>query len=199
MTKRKRVKDQREKLAEFAALMAMGFDENQIILEMGLHHIEFEALLERFYREQEVRVAAKTSMRTYLDYANRQNQLIRDLEGLKNQLRGKEDEADDKRKWATGAGAGAYVGAVRAQSEIFDKVISTGQSLEIIKVAAKRIEHVGGRSVKDMNPEELRIAIQNELTAMQRMVNPKKSKHARKPVVLHSHPEPAPASEDAEV
>jgi len=174
----KTIAKKREKLAEFAAMMALGLTEDQIILEMGLNPSEFEALMERFYKEQEIRQVAKTALQTYLDYTNRQTQLIRDLEGLKLKLREK-----DKGKWGTGSGANAYVGAVKAQSEIYDKLISTGQTLDLIKAAPKRIEQIGGQSVRDMDPEELREAIRLEMKLAQKMVDKKRSRHAGKKVV----------------
>lgn len=173
----------KEKMARFAALMALGFDENQIAIEMDLHPKELDAMIVRFYRELEVRHGEKSSLRLYLDYVNRQSQLVRDLEGVKNKLRG--DDAAQSGKWETGAGATAFVGAVKAQADIFDRIIQTGQSLEVIKAAPKRIEHVGGRAVKELNARELKEAIQDELDSMKRLVNPKKSRHASKVIAIY--------------
>lgn len=178
-----RTKKKTETLARFAALMGLGMSREQICLEMGLHTNEYEATRERFYKELELEHTGKSTLRTFVDYTNRQSKLIRDLEDLKDRLRGKEDKKAEN--WGSGAGANAFVGAVRVQADIYDRMVSTGQSLELVKKAPKRIEYIGGKAIGEMKTEELEAKIQEELERSQALVDPKESKESGKVIVFY--------------
>lgn len=180
----------RVQLAEFAVCMAAGLDQYQICEEMGLHTNEYESLRSRFYRELELEHSGKPTSKLYLDYVNRQGKLIRDLEDLKKRMRGDEVETEGKKQsksetWASGAGAQAFVGAVRVQADIYDRMISTGQSLELIKKAPKRIEYIGGKHVANLTTSEIEEEIQKELKEAQSLVSKKKSKQAAKVLAFY--------------
>jgi hypothetical protein len=155
---RKTQKEKQDLLVRFTILLGQGYNKEEIEEALGLLPGAYEPLLSRFYEQAEAGFKGKNNLRIFLDYSTRQVQLVRDLERLKQAL--------EERNWKNGQ---AYVGAVKAQSEILDKMISTGQDLGLIQKIAEKFIMVGGTDVRDMDMKQLMGAMEEEINAAQKL------------------------------
>jgi hypothetical protein len=162
---RKAISDQKKKLAEFIILLNQGKTREEIIELMGLHPHQFEAFFRNYYEEAEAEQTSKTPMRIFAEYVGKQNQLCRDLEGLKDAL---------SDKWRN---AQAYVAAVKTQSEILDKLIKTGQDLGLIQKTPDQVLMVGDRDAREVGADELESFVFTEMESIKGLV----SKRGKKP------------------
>jgi hypothetical protein len=151
-------KEKQDLLVRFTQQLGLGYNKEEIEVNLGLLPGDYEPLLSRFYEQAESGFKSKNNLRIFLDYSTRQSQLIRDLERLKQAL--------ENRNWKNGQ---AYVGAVKAQSEILDKLISTGQELGLIQKIAEKFVVVGGMDVRDMDMKQLYAAIEEEINEAQKL------------------------------
>jgi hypothetical protein len=170
----------RKKLTQFVRLLAIGCDREEVIEQMGLNNSEYEELLENFYKEAERDFKGKSSLRIFTDYTTRQVQFVKDLEDLKIALQ--------KMNWKNGQ---AYVAAVKTQSDIFDKIITTGQNLGVIVKTPDQVLFVGGRDARDMESDELDVAIKKELEEAKRIASSSRDEKLKKAAnVIALYPKP---------
>jgi len=144
--------ERRELLTQFARLLAGGADRTEIVEQLDILDSQYEMLLQGTFIALENEISGKSTIRLYAEYVSRQLQLSRDLEDLKAGLRGA--------RWKNGQ---AYVGAVKTQSEIMDKIIKTGQELEIIVKRADKVMLIDGRDPREMDRDELASTLKNEI------------------------------------
>lgn len=169
---------ERAQLARFVPLLARGFTKDEIIEEMGLHPSTFEALFSQYFESLENESTTKSPVRLFVEFITRQNQLVKDLEGLKEALQGQ--------RYKNGQ---AYVAAVRTQSEIFDKLIKTGQDLGIVVKTPEQVLIVGGRDARDLDPDELELEVKKKMEETRKLLNRRGDKPSGGKVVAFRRPE----------
>lgn len=175
--------EKRLRILEFLELWSTGHSKEEIVIQMDLSSNEYEAYYNRCIGDTEADVGDKKPLRIFAEYVVKQSSLVRDLEALKAALQ--------SANWKNGQ---AYVQAVRTQSEIYDKIIKTGQELAIIEKKIDKMFIVDGRDVRDMDEYELERQVQTEMQAVQDLMN-KDSRGKGNIIVLH--PKPRKAEESA--
>lgn len=139
----------RAAVARLRAYLAEGKSHEQCAEALGLTWGEYEKLVEKFYAIESEEVRSKPTERVYVDYCLEQRQNIADLTTLLT-------------KFSDSNQHGAMVGAIRARSDILDKMIAKGQEFGFI---AKKPEAkiIAGIMVSDLSDQDLRRHITGEL------------------------------------
>jgi hypothetical protein len=131
-----------------------GLTDEQASAELGLEMAELKrhqgAILDRFVTN----LQQQTTFQVYAHYVLEQKSCIVELQQMINGFRSSKQH-------------NAMVGAVKAKSEILDKIISKGQDMGIIEKRAKRIEFIGSLDVRNMT--ELDIA--REIMVQMQQIN----------------------------
>ena len=86
----------------------------------------------------------------FVDYVLKQTALVKDLEAVKKNF-GKSNQFN------------ALVGAIKAQSDIHDKIIARGQEFELIHKAPTGMKFIGSIAVADLSVEEVNELMTREL------------------------------------
>ncbi len=157
--KKKPIAETRLQLAQFIVLLNRGKTREEIIAEMGLNTNQFEALFNRYYEEAEADQQSKTPLRIFAEVVGRKQQLIRDLEDLKDALKAQ--------RYKNGQ---AYVAAVKTQSDMIDSLVKLGQDLGLIVRTPEQLLLVGGKDARDMDADELEMTIMREMEQIRGMV-----------------------------
>jgi len=152
--------ERREILAQIADLLGRGYSKDEIIEMVGLEAKSFEPFLNRIFSALEGDHSTKSPLRLFAEYTLRKNTIVRDLEALKDELRGKNKPPDAKKKWYN---AQAFVMACRLQSDILDQQIKTGQELGIIERKPDGLVLINGQDPREMSDIELEDSIRKEL------------------------------------
>lgn len=144
----------RAAVAELLAHAHDGMSDDQAREEMGLTFEEYDALKEEMYEREETRLRSRSSAQAYVDYVNAQQACIRDLHHLLGRL-------EDSRQFT------ASVGAIRAMSDIHDKIVAKGQEFGLIeKKADEKKITLGGRvDVGSLDLDGLRKLVAKEIRA----------------------------------
>jgi len=166
----KSIKDQETEFAEFVKLYTKGFTRLEICnqLELSQDSNRYELLLDRFYDEIQEDTQSKSPLKRFSEYIAHQNQIIRDLEKLKQHYES-ESFTQDK----------AYVSACKAQSDIYDKQINIGQKLGLINKAADKLELINGMDPRDMREPEIQAAIEEHVQKIQELKDDSADKPAK--------------------
>lgn len=159
--KKKSVSQHRLQLAQFILLLNKGKTREEIIELMGLNTNQFETLFNRYYEEAEADQQNKTPLRIFAEVVGRKQQLIRDLEDLKDSCRIKDGVYKN---------AQAYVAAVKTQSDMIDSLVKLGQDLGLIIKTPEQLLLVGGRDAREMDSDELEMTIMQEMEQIRGMV-----------------------------
>lgn len=146
----------RAALAKLRSFMSEGLEHDEIALALGVSLTEYHELLKRFYEEESDVVRNKTTEEVYVDYVIQQNRNIRDLTNILS-------EFDDAKQPA------AAVGAIRARSDILDKIIAKGQEFGFIEKKPER-KLVAGVLITNLSTPELRKKIAGELGTLERLM-----------------------------
>ncbi len=149
----------RLELARFIKLLNKGQTREEIIETMGLNTNQFEALFGRYYNESEEEQQNKTPLRIFAEMVGRKQQLIRDLEDLKDFLKNKEYK-----------NAQGFVAAVKTQSDMMNELVKLGQDLGLIIKTPEQLLLIGDRDVREMDHEELEQGIFKEMSDIRGMV-----------------------------
>lgn len=139
-----RGKELRSAFAKLRAYITEGNSDEEIASEFGISFEEFEDLKQK-YLDHEVDIALKKpSEHTYVEYVLEQQRCISDLDNLIKSFGVVEDEIDDdldesysRRKQHKARNIAGYVGAVKAKSDIIDKIVKTGQEFGLIEQKEK--------------------------------------------------------------
>jgi len=160
----KPVADSRLQLAEFVKLLVKHKTREEIIDELGLNTNQFEAFYAKFFEEVESEENSKTPIKRYVEFVQVQTQLVRELEWLVQHLKSEKKNGQ------------AYVAAIRTQSEIYEKIIKTGQELRLIVKAPESVLLVDGRDAREVDADELELEVNRELQAIRGLIDSKKKK-----------------------
>jgi len=149
--------DIHEAIATIYTKLCEGKTDKEIMHEMGLEADEFVAFKTAMMdaKIDELRTMPEEHM--YVRYMIEQNINIKDLTQMINQFKSTKQY-------------NALVGAVRARSEILDKIIAKGQEFGIIKKTPSRKEVVAGVLVADMTNNDLRTGITQAIKQLDQLV-----------------------------
>lgn len=154
----KLTKDQlREAVLRIYGLLCTGVDEADVLDEMGITATEYEGLKAAMFEAKTQEVHSKPIEHVYIEYMIEQLRNISDLNDIIANYR--------KTKQAT-----ALVGAIRARSEITDKLITRGQEFGLIKKVANRNEIVAGLVIANLTNQELKKEITGGLNLLNEMI-----------------------------
>lgn len=169
--KRKRLKaspkpvaNNQTQLAEFIKLLVKHKTRGEIIERLGLNTNQFESLYGRFFEEAEAEESGKTPLRRYAEFVQVQTHLVRKLEWLTQHLK------------KTKKNGQAYVAAIRTMSEIYEKIIKTGQDLRLIVKAPDAVLLVGGRDAREADADEIELEVERKLAKIRGLIDSKKGK-----------------------
>lgn len=147
----------REAVAKAMSLTLAGKDDDEIAELMGLTPAQLEQVRKELLAKEADRLISRGSEEIYADYVLQQLACIRDLVRLQRDFRESKNTS-------------AMVGAIRARSEIIDKIVDRGQDLGFINKVPERKHITGGILVAEMSNAELRKAIVTELQTVQAMM-----------------------------
>jgi len=145
-------------LAQLRVHLALGHTDDQIAEEMSLRIDVLKALKREFYRHETIALHSATAEEVFIDYAVRQKQCITDLSDLIPELRAVKQHA-------------AIIGAIKAKSDILDKVIKTGQEMGILEKAPERKMVFHGVAIANLDNTKLRRVIAGELQGLAAIVD----------------------------
>jgi hypothetical protein len=147
----------REAVAKVMSFLMAGKDDDEIAELMGLTPAQLEQIKKELLNREAERLTSRDSEEIYADYVVQQLACIRDL------VRVQKDFKDNKNP-------SVLVGAIRARSEIIDKIVDRGQDLGFIIKTPERKHITGGILVAEMSNADLRKAILSELQTVQTMM-----------------------------
>jgi hypothetical protein len=119
----------------------------------------YNILKRELYQQEKVDLHNKTTEEVFVDYVLRQEGCIRDLNQL---IRDKE---------GTVRNSSTTVGAIRAKSDILDKIIERGQEFGILEKVPEKKQVIAGVMVAQLDNDALRQLITRELGGLQALVS----------------------------
>jgi len=147
----------KEAVATIYGLLCSGKEDSEILDEMGIGVEEFEKLKAAMFDAKADEVRARPTEHTYVQYMIDQLRNLRDLDDMVGTFK-------------TTKQYNAMVGAVRARSEILDKLIAKGQEFGLIHKMPDKKEIVAGVLIADLTNKELKTMITKELTNLNSMM-----------------------------
>lgn len=152
----------RRDLVQYRACTALGWSREQILEETGWSLQRLQAL-EQITKDEDRRIWNQVDpVNIYADYREQQLLCAHELEDLAVVFR-------------NGKQFSALVSAIKARSEVFDKIIKIGQELGLIKRAAREVNLRGSVDVRSLSIAELRVHLSKEVSGLRRMLEPPKS------------------------
>lgn len=140
----------KEAIATIYGALCEGKADTDVIYDMGLSAEQYEQLKAAMFDAKADEVRAKPTEHVYIEYMINQINNINDLTSMIEVFK-------------TSKQFNAMVGAVRARSEIYDKLIARGQEFGIIHKKPDRKEIVAGVLIGDLTNKELKKLITAEL------------------------------------
>ena len=148
----------REAIAELLAYLASGYDDSEARAELGLDAEQYAALKREMYSQQAEFYRTRSTEDMYTDYVNEQRACIHELDKIVARF------ADEKH-------SSAIVGAIRARSDIVDKIVKLGQDVGLIDKEPEKKVVLGGIAVASLSDAQLRKTIVAEIKELDRLVS----------------------------
>jgi len=139
----------REALAKALALLSSGVTDEMAAEQMGLSLAEFAKVKEELLAKEAERLRGQTTEEVYAGYVINQLACINDLLAVQKDFSGSKQ-------------ASAVVGAIRARSEILDKIVTRGQEFGFVEKEPSRTHITGGLLVAEMSNTDLKQAIMKQ-------------------------------------
>ncbi len=139
----------RHTCAKVRSYLEDGKTHEEICRLLGWEWSRYEELVKEYYAQESEDVRNRTSEQLYVDYVREQTRNIRDLTSILEQFQESKQHS-------------AMVGAVRARSDIYDKIIDRGQQFGLIDKKPET-KLVAGMFVAQLTNKDLRTAITEEL------------------------------------
>lgn len=138
-----------------------GDDELDIMAELELAPADFADLRRRAFGVGVAETVGKSAEDTFVEYLVAQNRCLRELSALSQKFlrKKKGKDGDDEDAYMVTQPA-AYVSAVRAKSEIYDKIVKYGQDLGLVKASKGGL--VPGENFHDLTSKDLRAIVVRE-------------------------------------
>lgn len=152
------ISERRRSIAQYRACRALLWTREQILEETGWTLQNLMAV-EKLTEEADLKIWERgiDPISIFCEYRDAQFLAARELEELALAFK-------DSKQFS------ALVGAVKARSEILDKVIKTGQELGLIKRAAREIRLHGEVDIRKKSVKELRVILAKEVRGLRRML-----------------------------
>lgn len=160
VTRRWTAIERRTLLEELRTRIAQFQPDEKIKQEMGLVGRQFYELRYELYSTEVKKQQSKSIEDIYLEYSWRQTQCVEELDKLIASMR-----------YAQVPTPGAAVQAIKAKSEIMDKIIKTGQDMGILDKTPERKLVLHGVAVADTDTGTLRKMIATELSGLGELVS----------------------------
>jgi len=148
----------REAIAELLSYLAGGYDDSEARAELGLDPEQYAALKREMYGQQAEYFRTRTTEEMYADYVNEQRSCIGELDKIVARF------VDEKH-------SSAAVGAIRARSDIVDKIVKLGQDVGLIDKEPEKKLIFGGIAIAQLNDAQLRKAIVGEVSELSRLID----------------------------
>jgi hypothetical protein len=146
-------------LADIKRMIGEGKSDRMIAEELGLNAARYNELKRELFRQETADLYSKSTEDVYLEYKWQQNRCIEDLDRMIADIDG-----DSKQQ-------NALVGAIKARSEIIDKIVKVGQEMGVLERAPEKKLVIHGHAVAQLPDAELRKLIANELQGLQSIVS----------------------------
>ena len=153
-------KEVRLAVAALHSHLLEGLDPEEIMSVESWEEPDFEFYYRKLVDEKVSVIQDQSIEETYFHYVLDQSQCIRALD-------------DIAKRFGTSKQYNALVGAIKAKSEIHDKIITRGQALELIHKAPKGIKFVGNIAVDGLSPREVKKMMERELAELGVLQNSK--------------------------
>lgn len=147
----------KEACATIFEMMADGKSDKEIMDDIGIPAEDYKALKTAMLDTKSDDIRTRPIEHVYVEYTAAQIANIRDLTGMIGDFKATKQY-------------NAMVGAVRARSDILDKIVKTGQDMGLIKREAVTHKVVGGIVIAELNNLQLRELITKELADLQKMM-----------------------------
>jgi hypothetical protein len=145
----------KEAVMRIYGMLCVGDEEADILDEMGISAEQYENLKDKLFESKAQEFKTKPIEYTYIQYIIDQTHNLSIL-----------DEFIKSNKDGKGKSAQSIVGAIRARSEILDKIIARGQEFGIIKKVANRSEVVAGVLIAELSNTQLKKEITTSLDSL---------------------------------
>jgi len=129
--------------------------DDEICKDLGLTWEELLELKRKFYDGEAEILRGRSTEHTYVRYVLEQRQCMTDL---------------DKVIKKAHEGNSSYVSAVRAKSDILDRILKTGIELGLVQRLADGGGYAAGEAIKSMNNKEFRGYIIQEIQVLNQMM-----------------------------
>jgi len=154
-----RIEKRKRDAAQYRAGVALLWDRERILQETGWS-LQRLMTVERYVNDEDKHLASDLDPRIlWSKYRLRQLQAASELEDLIEIFK-------------TSRQYNALVSAVKARSEVLDKIIKTGQELGVISRAAREVNLRSQIDVRSMSVSELRVHLRQEVEELSRLVSP---------------------------
>lgn len=140
----------RTAFAKLRGCLTEGLDEGETTQRLGLPWEEMLELKRRFYDNEAEILRNRSTEHSFVRYVVEQRQCLHDLESVISDYQTQKNVA-------------AYVGAVRAKSDIMDRILKTGVDLGLIDRVQEGKGYAAGEAIKGMPNVELRQYIVAEM------------------------------------
>jgi hypothetical protein len=145
----------KEAVMRIYGMLCDGDDEADILDEMGISAEQYENMKDKLFETKAQEFRTKPIEYTYVQYIIDQTHNLSVL-----------DDFIKSNKNEKGRSAQSIVGAIRARSEIMDKIIARGQEFGIIKKVANRSEVVAGVLIAELSNTQLKKEITTSLDSL---------------------------------
>lgn len=171
--------EMRQMIAKLKAHLALGKSDADIAEEMELDGDDFRRLKNEMYRREKAELQGKSTEEFYIEYRFRQEGVIAELDRMVNFYAPQKIEVsesggkmmvDEYHANRYGGQPSAIVGALKAKSDIIDRIVKVGQEFGILEKAPEKKLIVGGIAVANMPTEDLRKTIVGAVTDLKKLM-----------------------------
>jgi hypothetical protein len=140
-------------LYEMKLRLAEGTTDEEVMTLLGISTVgRYNELKRELYRQESADLVNKTTEDIFLEYKWAQEKCMRDL--------------DDAMKGIPENQPNALVGAIKAKSDIIDKILKTGQDIGVINKEPEKKQIIHGHIIAQLSNQELRKLIAQETNSL---------------------------------
>ena len=156
-SKASKAAEQRKLVARLLVYLSEGKTDVEAQAELDVSPAKYANLRKALLESEADRLRETPTEHTYVEYCLAQTACIRDLTEI----------ADEAKKQKNMNG---LIGAVRARSDIIDKIIKKGQEFGVLEKKAEEKRIVAGIVVAQLSNVELKVAITSQIAELNKLV-----------------------------